>query len=268
MSGYDAIILITFMGLVSATLANWHRTQHRTQQWHKSGQDWLLDSCGLAVQGVIIPLLQGGLYGVLHQTLPHFESVIDLPNIATFLISFVLVDYLYYWNHRWLHRWAWRWHQVHHTITEMDVLGTSRNTLWTSGLIIYLWIHPLFLYLLDHPAGYLLGVSLTAALDLWRHSRFDPPPAWRRWLSPWLVLPQDHAWHHASSQNQAVNCSVNSCSVNSCSVNSCSVNYSANWKWDRWHGTSYDADTPPITLGITLKASLWQKLFLPGSHSH
>jgi sterol desaturase/sphingolipid hydroxylase (fatty acid hydroxylase superfamily) len=241
MSGYNAIVLVAFIGLVSATLAN---LQSRCKLRQKPCQDWLLDGCGLAIQGVIIPLLQAVLYGLIRLKSPDLEASVHLPNITAFLTSFVLVDYLYYWNHRWLHRWAWRWHQVHHTVTEMDVLGTSRNTLWTSGLMIYLWIHPLLLYLIDHPAGYLLGVSLTAALDLWRHSGLNPPQFWDHWLSPWLVLPRDHAWHHAGSQNQA-------------------VNYGANFKWDRWHHTSYHTDAPPVTLGIPLRVSLWRKLFLP-----
>lgn len=268
MSGYDAMIFVAFVGLVSATLAN---RQSRHLLRHKSRHDWLLDSCGLMVQGLLVPLLQTMLYGSLHLIAPQLQAAIHLPDLATFLLSFVFVDYLYYWNHRWLHDGGWRWHQVHHTVTEMDVLGTSRNSLWTSSLIIYLWIHPLLLYGVDHPAGYLLGVSLTAVLDLWRHSCFNPPPSWCRWLSLWLVLPQDHAWHHAASGSNDVN---NDATKNG-AVNYEAVNYGANLKWDRWYGTSYaagdamtrnaagDIISGPTRLGIPLKMALWQKLLLP-----
>ena len=127
----------------------------------------------------------------------------------------------------------------------MDVLGTSRNTLWSSGLIVYLWVHGLFIYLLDNPAAYLLGVSLTAALDLWRHSRLGPSVNSGRykWLSPWLVLPQDHALHHSPAHG---------------------CNFGANLKiWDRLHGTARQAEHFPIRLGIITTLSFWQKLLYP-----
>jgi sterol desaturase/sphingolipid hydroxylase (fatty acid hydroxylase superfamily) len=128
----------------------------------------------------------------------------------------------------------------------MDVLGTSRNSLWTSFLIIYLWIHTLFLYLLNDSTGYLIGVSLTAALDLWRHSQLAiSPQSWLfRFLSPWLILPQDHAWHHASDSSGR--------------------NYGANLKiWDKLHGTYYYCKEPPASLGIPTTLTLTQKLLYP-----
>ncbi|NEP55401.1 MAG: sterol desaturase family protein, partial [Moorea sp. SIO3C2] len=75
----------------------------------KSGADWLLDSAGLWVQGLLIPLLQLTLLqGLYHALFPTWKHCLPLPPVAAFLLSFVAVDYLYYWNHRWLHgRWGW-----------------------------------------------------------------------------------------------------------------------------------------------------------------
>jgi sterol desaturase/sphingolipid hydroxylase (fatty acid hydroxylase superfamily) len=171
----------------------------------------------------------------------------DLSPIFTFFLSFVAVDYLYYWNHRLLHSpFFWNVHQVHHTVTHLDVLGTSRNTLWASFLIVYLWVHSFFLYLLADPTGYLLGVSLTSALDLWRHSQLTiPSKSWLyHYLSPWLILPQDHAWHHSS---QSPNC-----------------NYGANLKlWDKWHGTYYEESELPTEIGTATSLNFTQKLLFP-----
>ena len=187
------------------------------------------------------------IYQLYQHLLPSVKTSLNLHPIIAFCISFVFVDYLYYWNHRLFHtRWLWCVHQVHHTVTQMDVLGTSRNTLWTSFLIIYLWVHALFIYLLQDSRWYVLGVSLTCALDLWRHSIFAPKPTSLvyHWLSPLLILPQDHAWHHASSSN-------------------CS-NYGPNFQlWDKLHGTYYQCEQAPDSLGVETKLSLNQKLFLP-----
>ena len=210
--------------------------------------DWVLDGAGLCVQGILIPVLQITLMHTLWTfLLPGLEGSWYLPGLLGFLLSFVGVDYLYYWNHRLLHeRSLWRIHCVHHTVTEMDVLGTSRNTLWSSVFMVYLWVHGLMIYLLANPVGYVMGVSISSALDLWRHSRLSPVAgSWiERSLSPWLILPVDHACHH---QRDAA-----------------PVNFGANLKlWDQLHHTATKGDRPLKPLGIPMHMSLIQKLIAP-----
>ena len=241
-------ILLTFWLLFSASLLYAKGWQHLRQ---KSKTDWALDLCGLCIQGILIPALQIGLlYQGLRYLIPQSENAIALSPIASFLLCTVLVDYGYYWNHRWLHARGWPIHFVHHTVTQLDILGTSRNSLWSSFFILYLWAHALILYLLKDPSGYLWGISLTAMLDLWRHSSLSPNPGkqFHRLLSPWLILPQDHAWHHAQqAQLQTAGC-----------------NFGANLKiWDRLHGTAKDISFPPKKLGIRTTLSLWQRLLYP-----
>lgn len=243
----QSLIFVTFIGLFGWTIFD---KQSRTQLKAKSLENWLLDSAGLFVQGMLIPLLQVTvIYQLYHQWLPKSQGYLHGAPILAFLFSFVAVDYLYYWNHRLLHSvFFWNFHQVHHTVTHLDVLGTSRNTLWASFLIVYLWVHSLFLYLLADPTSYLLGVSLTSALDLWRHSQLIiPSTSWLyRYLSPWLILPQEHAWHHS---RQFPNC-----------------NYGANLKlWDRLHGTYYQSSELPTEIGTATSLNLAKKLLFPFS---
>ena len=239
------LVFFAFVILLTLTVANDNKlTLFRL----KKREDWLVDGINLFCQGILIPILQiTVIYQVYQHLLPNFQSALNLHPIVAFCFSFVFVDYLYYWNHRLFHtRWLWYVHQVHHTVTQMDVLGTSRNTLWTSLLIIYLWVHALFIYLLQDSSWYMVGVSLSSALDLWRHSVFAPKPTslFYRWLSPWLILPQNHAWHHASR--------------------GICGNYGANFKlWDKMHNTYFECDKAPDLLGVETKLSLTQKLFLP-----
>ncbi len=239
------LVFFTFVILLALTVTN----SKQPFLWRKkSREDWFLDGIGLFFQGIVIPFLQITVVYQLYQLLlPHTRASINLYPIAAFLLSFVFVDYLYYWNHRLFHtRKLWFMHQVHHTVTQMDVLGTSRNTLWTSFFIIYLWIHSLFLYLLQDSYWYILGISLSSALDLWRHSNFTPKVnSWLyHCLSPWLILPQDHCWHHSTNCDRG--------------------NYGANFKlWDKIHGTYYKSDHLPDSLGIDNSLSFAKKLFLP-----
>lgn len=244
MKPFDISILIAFWLLISLSLK---KPKSWQQLCYKPKADWILDISGLMIQGVLIPALQIGLLSTaLHRLFPQAAHSIALPPILGFLLCVIAVDYAYYWNHRWLHAKGWPIHQVHHTVTQLDVLGTSRNSLWSSFFILYLWIHALMLYLLQNPSGYLWGISLTAILDLWRHSQLGPSPNSLLYslLSPWLVLPQDHAHHH-SQQNHA-------------------CNFGANLKlWDRLHGTAQSARSLPSKLGVKTSLTLWQKLFYP-----
>ncbi|MEB3213819.1 MAG: sterol desaturase family protein [Leptolyngbyaceae bacterium] len=218
----------------------------------KSKADWILDGLGLITQGIVIPALQVTvIYRLWSWIVPSWENAIHLGWGWQFSLSFVCVDYLYYWNHRGLHHpWLWNAHKVHHSVTQMDVLGTSRNTLWSSFLIVYLWVHALMIMVLAHPGGYVFGVSLTAVLDLWRHSSFSLRPDQFRypWLyaliAPWLILPHDHAWHHSNSVE--------------------SKNFGGNFKlWDKIHGTYLQKDTYPSSIGVSLNLTTIQKLFMP-----
>lgn len=246
----ELLIFLAFTLLLGGTLLD---PISLRQLGAKPWQDWVLDGVGLFIQGILIPLLQiTVLYQLYRVLIPGLEGVVQLPPLVGFGLSFVLVDYLYYWNHRCLHRgWFWSLHQVHHTVSDRDVLGTSRNSLWSSFFILYLWIHSLAFYLLQADQAYAIGVSLTAALDLWRHSAFGPASqTWLyHWLSAWFILPQDHAWHHA---HEGFHC-----------------NYGANFKWwDRLHGTAYQSDRLPAQLGIPTGLSLTQKILWPWQSGH
>lgn len=237
------LLAVVFALLLIATFS---REEARRLARHKAWRDWLVDLLGLTVQGTIVPVLQlTAGWALLSWAAPDLQGSVRLPPLFAFLLSFVVVDYLYYWNHRLLHtRWLWPAHQVHHSATAMDVFATSRNTLWTSALIVYLWLHGLGLYLLADPAPFAAGATLTAALDLWRHSPLQPPAWLAAVLEPWLILPADHARHHASDVPMG--------------------NYAANLKlWDRLHGTCLDGTAPGRELGRSTGLDLGRTLLWP-----
>lgn len=212
----------------------------------KTTSNWILDLLNLSMQGTLIPFLQViTFFSILVTLFPKYQGSLDLNPVLAFLLNFVLIDYLYYLNHRLFHSKAlWPLHKVHHTATQMDVFVTSRNTLWSSFLIIYLWINAAFVFLLDNPTFYILSMTITAALDLWRHSNFFHSK-FQTFFSKYLFLitPIDHSWHHGEKGN---------------------LNYGANLNlFDKIHGTFEEHSNFPETLGIPTKLPFWKKLLFP-----
>ncbi|PKL79138.1 MAG: sterol desaturase family protein [Candidatus Melainabacteria bacterium HGW-Melainabacteria-1] len=213
----------------------------------KSRFEWLLDLANLNIQGLLIPWLQTGLlFMALGALWPSARGALPLDNLSGLLLNILLVDYLYYWNHRLMHtKKLFPVHVVHHTVTRMDVLATSRNTLWTSFFFVYLWVNGLLLYLTDLNGGFLLGMALTASLDLWKHSTsLAKRPGLQMQLSRLgLMTPMDHAWHHSSRLN---------------------TNFGANFNlFDRLHGTFVASESYPERLGVSTRLTPLQQLLFP-----
>ncbi len=241
------LTLGAFWGLVAFTITDPAR---RAQLRARASREWSLDLIGLVVQGVLVPiLLLVPLHALYARALPSLAGSLRLPGWQAFLAAFVLVDYAYYWNHRFLHTMRlWPLHRVHHSAEHMDVFVTSRNTLWTSLLIVYLWAGSIMTFLLAEPAPYLLGAALTAVLDLARHAPIDLSrwPRLERLLGQVLILPRDHALHHADLSEHG--------------------NYGANLAvWDKLHGTYLEPRQVPARLGIANPLGLARSLLWPDS---
>ncbi len=239
------IVLVSFLALTALTFS---LRKPRAAALARNASDWILDASGLIVQGILIPVLQASLiYGLLTIIAPTAKGSLELTWVAGFLLNFVAIDYLYYWNHRLLHsKWLWSAHAVHHTPQSADVFITSRNTLWAPLLIVYVWANGFFIFVLKDPSGFILSASITAGLDLWRHTGFAPRPGTRLHRAAALILitPNEHLWHHSSNQtdyNMGANLSV----------------------WDRIHGTYYSPDGRPEQLGVPLSMGLKRKLVFP-----
>lgn len=189
--------------------------------WRKrSLSERIFDSFNLMNQGLIVPLVSVLIGTILIPIFFQLNSKIQISPWLLFLLPFTLVDYLYYWNHRLLHtKKLWFLHFTHHSTENLDILAASRNSIWTSYFLVYVWFHGFVIYFFENTEFYVYGLWLHGLLDLWRHSGTQTPRLFK-FLGFIFILPEDHEWHHSQDKNN--------------------INFGANLNiWDRLHGTFF-----------------------------
>ncbi|HUF63540.1 MAG TPA: sterol desaturase family protein [Verrucomicrobiales bacterium] len=214
--------------------------------------DWALHLIGFAFQGAVIPLA-GYLLAtrVLPGAIPRAQGLLPLGWTGAFLLNFVFVDFLYYWQHRWFHRSPrlWNLHRCHHSARRVDVWVTARNTLVLHFFFVYFLVNPILGFLVTRPEAFFAGAMITAALDLFRHSNLDyariPGAAFSTpLLKSIFVLPSTHHRHHAARN--------------------CDGNYGANFVlWDRLFGTLLPESSYPLLYGVSQTPHPLEQLLYP-----
>lgn len=203
------------------------RIPAQTTDQRFSPGDWLMNLAGFGMQGLVIPFAGYWLAtSVFPEWLPNLHGILHLGFGGAFLLNFIGIDFLYYWQHRAFHQIPalWKLHAPHHHAPMVNVWVTSRNALLTNFLFVYMLVNPVLGYLCDSSEGFFAGAMVTAAMDLFRHGNIRVHlPA----LNGLFVLPRDHHRHHDAEKPFA--------------------NYSANFiLWDRLFGTADVEEDYPV----------------------
>ena len=138
-------------------------------------------------------------------------------SFAAAVVTYVAVDFLYYWKHRLLHRYAWGWalHSVHHSSDDMNLMAAIRLG-WVQRWVDDFFYLPLVLFGVE-PVLVLLIVELNHASQFWCHTRCVGPLGW---LDRVINTPSNHRVHHARERAVADH------------------NYGSTLMcWDRWFGS-------------------------------
>lgn len=241
--GLNTIILfITFSVITIIGLLN---DESRKQTLSRTVDEWTADMVGLFIQGVIIPAFPFLIVPLLYLIFPTLGGKLEVHDFVQFMLAFVVVDYLYYWNHRIFHkRQLWSIHRLHHSSRYLDIFATSRNSLITSFLFVYVWSQILGMFFLKNSDAFMLGLGFTFALDLWRHSGIRHNQMIHSAFSWALIMPEQHVLHH--------------------SLTGRTKNYGANlcW-WDKLHGTYSAAIIPNQNLEKLSDKNIWRELLAP-----
>lgn len=222
------------------------------EQSHQHGfWDHFLNGCGLFMQGCVVPAAG---YWISQMALPLIfpggKGILAFGWWGCFLLNFIVIDFLYYWQHRAFHRFNFLWnlHKCHHASKRVDIWTTSRNSILINLLFVYFLINPILAFLCDAPEAFYTSAMITASLDIFRHTHIDLhqviPDRIMRVLSLIFVMPCQHHHHHRLEKK--------------------SVNLGANlFIWDLLFGTAQlEADYPPA-YGVAEAKHPFKQLLYP-----
>ncbi|NEQ54693.1 MAG: sterol desaturase family protein [Leptolyngbya sp. SIO3F4] len=127
----------------------------------------------------------------------HRLWTIPLDRGWTIILTFISLEFCYYWFHRLTHQvpWLWATHAVHHSTTHFNLSATYRLgwTGWLSGN--FLFFMPLF-WLGFHPVAIATTLGINLLYQFWIHTELIPKLGWLEWA---FNTPSHHRVHHAAN---------------------------------------------------------------------
>lgn len=143
---------------------------------------WLLARVGLLLDGLHLPRPES-----LH-------LLASAPAWLQFLVFLVLKDFLEWFVHNLLHRvpWLWEFHKLHHSILELDFLGSFRFH-WMES-VVYKTLTYLPLVVLGVDGKIILWIAVVDTLvGHLNHSNLNLDWGPLRYV---INSPRMHVWHH------------------------------------------------------------------------
>jgi sterol desaturase/sphingolipid hydroxylase (fatty acid hydroxylase superfamily) len=203
-----ALRLLVFAGvflLLAVGESAWPRRANARQprRWIANFGLLVLNTAVLRLAGVVLPALAvAAAYGAEQWhwgLLPLFK----VPQIAAFIIGFVVLDLAVYGQHVAMHAVPvlWRMHRVHHADTEFDVTTGLRfhpleilvSQAWKIGVIILIGI--------PVATAFAFEITLNAS-SMFSHANLRLPFELDRWMRLAVVTPDMHRVHHSVERDE------------------------------------------------------------------
>ena len=124
-------------------------------------------------------------------------ALFNIPvNLWALILTIVIADFIYYWEHRTEHhiRFFWAYHNVHHSSTDYNYTVASRLS-WLESCFLWVFYIPMAL-LGFNPLLIFLGVQISAAYQTWIHTEKIGKLGW---LEKIINTPALHRVHHGSN---------------------------------------------------------------------
>lgn len=164
----------------------------KERRWKDSGANFIIFLINQLLEKTII-----GSVGVICLMLFHWLTPLNIPmNVFTWIISFFVADFTYYWMHRLEHehRILWASHSVHHSSKDYNLTVSFRLSI-VEGLFEWIFLIPMILIGFS-PFQAIVSLILVAQFQTWIHTERIGKLGW---LDEIFNTPSVHRVHHGSN---------------------------------------------------------------------
>lgn len=164
----------------------------KERRWKDSGANFIIFLINQLLEKTII-----GSIGVICLMLFHWITPLNIPmNVFTWIISFFIADFTYYWMHRLEHehRILWASHSVHHSSEDYNLTVSFRLSI-VEGLFEWIFLIPMILIGFS-PFQAIVSLILVAQFQTWIHTERIGKLGW---LDEIFNTPSVHRVHHGSN---------------------------------------------------------------------
>lgn len=188
--GYLALALVA-VALVAEIV--WNYREHKNV--YKRKDTWASLSVFIGFQ--LSKVITSGYFLVVMEFISRFKIIRLNESALTFIVTFLLVDLIYYWYHRLSHRYRflWAFHFTHHTGQQFNLLTAYRLN-WFSFIITPLFVIPLAIF--GFPVSYIaISLVLNLFYQFFLHTEMVPRIPF---LEGFINTPSAHRVHHAYNE--------------------------------------------------------------------
>lgn len=191
--------------------------------------------CGIGSQ-VVGAFTKAGIFAVYLATYDNWRFFTLESSVLTWVVTFLLVDLLYYWFHRLSHEvnFLWAAHIVHHQSEEYNLSVALRQS-WWQGLFSFWFYIPVAL-LGVHPLTIVTVGAFVTLYQFWIHTKAVDKLGPMEWL---FNTPSHHRVHHGSDPKYIDRNHAGTLII-----------------WDRIFGTFQIEEEEPV-YGITTPLGTW-----------
>jgi len=194
--------------------------------------------CGIGSQ-IVGAFTKAVIFAVYLWVYDHWRLFTIETSALTWLVTFLLVDLLYYWFHRLSHEvnFLWAAHIVHHQSEEYNLSVALRQS-WWQGLFSF-WFYVPIAVLGFHPLIILTVGAFVTLYQFWIHTKAVDKMGPFEWL---FNTPSNHRVHHGSDPKYIDRNHAGTLIV-----------------WDKLFGTFQREEEEPV-YGITTPLGTWDPL--------